>query len=181
MNTLLNDRISLFCECFGDTQDTARELFLCSDVLNVSLIEDNRLVAMASLVPIIAEKYNAFGYYIYGVCVAPDRRGRGLFRAVMEKAETLANERGATFVCLVPGNDRLAVTYKKMGYILEVSQKNEGLKKFGLKLISVAFRNFAKSDDAITKRQTGLLKIMNKEEFCPCEGELCFLDDMGDV
>ena len=181
MNTLLNDRISLFCECFGDTQETARELFLCPDILNVSLIEDNRLVAMASLVPIIAEKYDAFGYYIYGVCVTPERRGSGLFRAVMERAETLAKKREAAFVCLVPGDDRLAVTYKKMGYSLEVSQKNEGLKKVGLKLTSAAFRNFAKSDDAVAKRQVGLLKIMNKEEFCPSEGELCFLDDMGDV
>ena len=68
-----------------------------------------------------------------------------------------------------------------MGYILDVSQKNAGIKKTGLKLASLEFRNFAKSDDTATKRQTGLLKIINKEEFCLAEGELCFLDDMGDV
>ena len=181
MNTLLNDRISLFCECFGDTPDTARELFLCSDILNVSLIEDNRLVAMASLVPIIAENSSALGYYIYGVCVSPDKRGKGLFRSVMERAETEAMACGAAFVCLVPADDGLAKTYRRMGYILDVSQKNAGIKKTGLKFASLEFRNFAKSDDTATKRQTGLLKIINKEEFCLAEGEFCFLDDMGDV
>ena len=178
---MLNDRIALFCECFGDSDSTARKFFACSDILNVSLYEDNRLAAMASLVPILAVDDDILGYYIYGVCVAPDMRGRGLFKKIMSRSEMEARENGAYFVCLVPADAGLAKTYRKMGYVTEIFQNSVPLKSKILRLASDEFRSFARSDDNTTIRKNGLLKIIDDKAACISEGELCFFDDMGDV
>ncbi len=181
MNTSLNDRISLFCECFGDTREVAEKLFSCSDIINVTTYKEDRLVASASLVPILALDDDAVGYYIYGVCVAPDMRGRGLFREIMQMSETEAKNRGAKYVCLIPADNGLSNTYQKMGYTIPILQRFESLGANGIKLLSNEFRNFAKSDSKVEVRQNGLLKILNKNEFNPHNEKLCFLDDMGDV
>ena len=107
MNISLDDRVSLFCECFGDTRDVAETLYACSDIINVSINNEDGLAAMASLVPILAQDYKAKGYYVYGVCVAPQRRGRGLFREIMKRSEAEAKKMGATFVCLIPSCSHL--------------------------------------------------------------------------
>lgn len=181
MNTSINERIALFCECFGDTREVAEDLFSCQDLINVSICNEDRLVAMASLVPILAPDRNAFGYYIYGVCVVPDMRGRGLFREIMQKAETEAKNRGADYACLVPADFKLANTYKKMGYTIPVYQKTDCVGAKGLKLISEGFRAFAKSEPTEKVRQTGLLKLFNENKFYSHTDKLCFLDDMGDI
>ncbi len=181
MNTSINDRISLFCECFGDTSEDAEKLFSCTDIINVSIFNGDRLVASASLVPILAPDYNAFGFYIYGVCVAPDMRGRGLFREIMQMSETEAKNRGAKYVCLIPADNGLANTYQKMGYTIPILQRFEGFGAKGIVLTSNEFRDFAKSDSKEESRQKGLLKILNEKEFNPQNEKLCFLDDMGDV
>ena len=180
MNTSINDRISLFCECFGDTREEAESLFSCSDIINVSIFNVDRLVAMASLIPILAPDYNAFGFYVYGVCVAPDMRGRGLFREIMQLSEAEAKNRGAKYLCLIPADEGLANTYQKMGYTIPILQKYEGLETKGFRLASNEFRDFAKSDSEEVRRK-GLLKILNEKEFNPQNEKLCFLDDMGDV
>ena len=177
---MLNDRIALFCECFGDNESTAGNFFACSDILNVSLFEDHRLVSMASLVPILEVDSDTLGYYIYGVCVAPDMRGKGLFKRIMSLAEAEARCHGAKFVCLVPGDDRLADTYKRMGYLSYVHQKELSNSK-GLRLLSDEFRKFAHTDDNTAVRQKGLLKIIDSEASFMFDEKLCFLDDMGDV
>jgi len=181
LNISINDRISLFCECFGDTREEVRKFFSCSDIINVSICKEDRLVSMASLVPILALENNISGYYIYGVCVAPDMRGKGLFREIMQLSEYEAKSKGASFVCLIPADASLDETYKKMGYTIPVSQKNERIGAKGIALISNEFREFAKSDSIEMAQQKGLLKVLNENEFNPCNEKLCFLDDMGDV
>ena len=160
MNISLDDRVSLFCECFGDTRDVAETLYACSDIINVSINNEDGLAAMASLVPILAQDYKAKGYYVYGVCVAPQRRGRGLFREIMKRSEAEA---------------------KKMGYTIPVFQRFDSVYASSLRLVSCEFREFAKSDSHARERHRGLLKILNITEFNPENSKLSFIEDMGDV
>ncbi len=180
MDTSINKKIALFVECFGDSAESAEELFSCRDVVTVCKYEEDRLAAMASLVPILAEE-NARGFYLYGVCVAEAFRGRGLFRVIMEMAESEALSRGADFVCLIPADDTLADTYRRFSYDTEVCAKGSDKGK-GIKLLSEDFRRFARCDkEAEEKRMSGLLKSFDKNIFCPKDREFVFCDDMGDV
>ena len=178
MNTSISDKIALFVECFGDSIEVAGEFFSCSDVMTVTKYENDRLAAMASLVPILAD-VNVSGYYIYGVCVGKDFRGRGLFRAIMVHAESEARTRGADFVCLVPANERLSDTYMRMGYNTKVLPSYcEGKKAIVLK--SEDFRAFA-ACEMEAEHRCGLLKSFCNNTFCPSDEEFCFVDEMGDV
>ena len=180
MNTSINERVELFVECFGDSIDTAIELFSCRGVTAVCKYDEDRLAAMASLVPILAEK-DILGFYLYGVCVAKDLRGRGLFRQIMKDAETEARNRGASFTCLVPADEGLAKTYRAMEYDKEILQ-GEFEDKKKMMLCSDDFKLFARSDSVpCNKRMSGLLKSLDKDKFCPSDKQFCFADDMGDV
>ena len=179
MDTSTSKKIALFVECFGDTSEVAEEFFFCRDVLTVCKYEEDRLAAMASLVPILDEN-NIKGFYLYGVCVAEDFRGRGLFRLIMKTAEEEAIARGADYVCLIPADENLAATYRRFLYDTEVSPKGSDGKK--IVLLSDDFRAFAICDkEPPRKRMSGLLKSFDKEKFCPSDREFAFFDDMGDV
>ena len=180
MNTSINDKIALFCDCFGDSADTAREFFSCKDVETVSITKDNRLAAMASLVPILAQD-NVKGFYIYGVCVLSDYRGKGLFREIMSRVENEAENMGARFVCLIPADDMLEATYKRFGYNIVVgATKTEAEKR--IVLISEDFRRFATCDEEISlSHRCGLLKCIERYNFTARGGEYSFGDAMGDI
>ena len=179
MDTSTNKKIALFVECFQDTNEVAESFFSCRDVLTVCKYEEDRLAAMASLVPILAED-NIKGFFLYGVCVAEDFRGRGLFRLIMEMAEEEALIRGAAFVCLIPADEKLAETYRRFSYDTEVLPKGANGKR--IVLLSDDFRAFALCDKEPHKeRMSGLLKSFDREKFCPCNRELAFFDDMGDA
>ena len=180
MDTSINDKIALFCNCFSDSADTAKEFFSCKDVITISIQEDNRLAAMASLVPILAED-NVKGFYIYGVCVSMDYRHRGLFRDVMSCAENEAKKRGARFVCLIPADDMLDATYRRFGYDTAVgATSTESEKK--IFLLSDDFRRFAYCDGNVDKpHRSGLLKFIGDYNFTARDGEYSFVDAMGDI
>lgn len=180
MDTSISKKIALFVECFGDSAEEAEELFSCRDVVTVCKYEEDRLAAMASLVPILAED-KVRGFYLYGVCVAKAFRGRGLFRVIMEMAEKEALSRGADFVCLIPADDALAHTYRRFSYDTEVCAKGSVNGK-GITLLSEDFRRFARCDKQTEdKRMSGLLKSFDKNTFCPKDREFVFCDDMGDI
>lgn len=56
-----------------------------------------------------------FGY-VYCLCTSPDFRGKGLMRRLLTEAEKFCAARNDSFVALVPADEKLAVTYSKMGY-----------------------------------------------------------------
>ena len=180
MNTSISDKVALFVECFGDSADEAEKFFSCRDIVTVCKCEEDGLAAMAGLVPILAEE-NVPGYYIYGVCVAKDFRGRGLFRTIMRMAEEEAITRGARFVCLIPADSRLDATYRRFLYDTEVLSKGSLLGK-RIELLSEDFRTFAHCENEVLgERMNGLLKSFDRDRFSPRDGEFVFCDDMGDV
>lgn len=54
--------------------------------------------------------------YLYAVATAPEFRGQGLCRALMEDTLRLLRERGYAGAVLVPGEPALFAMYEKMGY-----------------------------------------------------------------
>ena len=111
----MKERIELFSLCFGDDQESVREFFSIEDVTTVTEQDGDRIIAMASLIPLRTES-GLYGFYAYGVCVHPEFRGKGAFRRIMESCEEYAKENGADFICLIPADDRLDQTYIRMGY-----------------------------------------------------------------
>lgn len=55
-------------------------------------------------------------YYVYAVATHPQYRGRGLMRALVEKADDIARQRDVSYLFLVPGNESLYEMYEKFGY-----------------------------------------------------------------
>ena len=183
----MEDKISLFVDSFGDSKETAENFFSCDRVTTVTEYVGNRLAAMASLVPIYARNTSVsdmiHGYYIYGVCVDKEYRGRGLFSAIMKKAEEQASCENADFVCLIPADSKLEATYRKWGYDVEIM--NTYGNKYSDKNIFIAssdFKEFAIPSENVldTHRMCGLMKVINKT-FNPKDREYAFGDFMGDV
>ena len=98
------NKIKLFVDSFGDDEKTAKEFFSCDGVTTVTEYVGNRLAAMASLVPIYAQNATASGsmrgYYIYGVCVDKEHRGKGLFSVIM-KASSICQAYLSISLCKV--------------------------------------------------------------------------------
>ena len=202
MDTSINkgdavSKIKLFAEAFDDSEETAREFFECDDIITVTEYVGNRLAAMASLVPIYAQNgmscslermssivRNICGYYIYGVCVDKSCRGMGLFPLIMRKAEDVAIEKNADFVCLIPADTQLKMTYRRWGYVVEI-QNSDTLECHGKRIFlsSESFRKFALPTDMTgePKKMCGLLKVLNKRIFDPKDLEFAFGDFMGDI
>ena len=191
------NKIKLFVDSFGDSEETAKEFFLCDDIITVTEYVGNRLAAMASLVPIYAQNGNCCqleqmsstvrkvcGYYIYGVCVDKDYRGMGLFPLIMKKTEEEAINKNADFVCLIPADTQLEATYRKWGYNVEI-QNSDDPDHLGKRIFidSPSFRDFALPTGTVEhgKKMCGLMKVFNKEVFAPADREFAFGDFMGDI
>ncbi len=179
MNTSKSDKIALFAECFGDTVQVATAFFECEGVITVTEYIDNRLAAMASLIKMSSDHKK--GFYVYGVCVAEDMRGRGLFKKIMRSAEEKAISLGADFLCLIPASESLAKKYFEFGYNIEV-KPFERDRSGDLFLDSKDFADFAlpKDDEADNSGRCGLLKPMKSDVFLKDE-IWRFGDHMGDI
>ncbi|MDD4773017.1 MAG: GNAT family N-acetyltransferase [Eubacteriales bacterium] len=75
--------------------------------------EDGEIVGLVNRVPlrlILGDKIYQ-GYYIYAGCVDPSRRGRGIYRDLMQAAE-----RNTPFTVLIPADKDLFDMYRRLGY-----------------------------------------------------------------
>lgn len=105
--------------CFEDEEDAPRACLSLPEVTLCTLREQGRTVAMAVSIPVTLSEQS--GRYLYAVCVAPEQRGKGYFRTLMRQCEAQAADLGASFLCLVPADEALAETYRRMGYGTEVA------------------------------------------------------------
>ena len=188
-------KTALFCDCFGEDEESVRELFACDDITTVCIYDKDRLAAMASLVPVSVGRpccslehmatleRRISGYYIYGVCVDRKYRQRGFFRSVMQKAEETAKDARADFICLIPSDLSLAETYRRYGYNVQVAQVGEVDTEKKIYIMSDVFRRYAVADDSVAykKRMRGLLKVLNKDVLDVGDDDISFGDQMGDI
>lgn len=112
---------ALWQTCFGDSAQSVKAfwdaLFLKIQVFAAQ--DSARLDAMLCALPVtfIDEDGDAQpAAYFYAVCTAPDKRGRGLCRALMQHAERELQKGGISVFTLVPSSAELFDFYAKLGY-----------------------------------------------------------------
>ena len=105
----------LFLACFDDTLGFVNMFFAHHFVPENTMVCEvkGKTVGLAFLLPCTAEEKPC--YYIYGVCVSPDMRGRGIGTALLDYAKDTAAKRGAR-VLLLPENESLFTFYEKAGF-----------------------------------------------------------------
>ena len=171
------DKEKLFTLCFGDTAETAREFFSIKEVVTLTELENGRLCAMASLLPLETDR-GACGFYVYGVCVHPDCRGKGYFNRVMKKCEDFANKNKGDFLSLIPANQPLADTYRRMGYTEKLALYHSANKDHEkIFVVSNGFIEFARPEEnAKGVIDFGLMKPLTFDS----KRKMAFFSPMGD-
>ena len=154
---------TLWALCFGDDISVAREFFTISDIVTLTTTENGELVAMASLVPVSTDN-GLLGLYVYGVCTHPDHRGRGHFRTLMERCESIALAEKKDFLCLIPANYTVALTYRRMGYTIDVSLcKDKKDTDTKISSMSKEFSEYAIPNEECLSFDHGLLKPLSEK------------------
>ncbi len=112
--------IRLWMRCFGDPEDYVRLYFDHSFVPEQVFVHREAAIdAMLIRFPVCyltEDGDEKPGSYLYAVCTAPEFRGRGLCRRLMEQTEQELKARGDSFTCLRAASPKLTKMYEGMGY-----------------------------------------------------------------
>ena len=111
-----DDLVPLYRRAFGGSEAEARALFrtLAPDAAAIVRTEGDAIVFEGLAVPM--ERGGQIGYYLYALCTAPSRRGRGYLRAAIDFIKERAAAEGCTFLLLIPATPELAAAYRRMGF-----------------------------------------------------------------
>ena len=105
----------LWERCFGDGPEVSGAFWSrFAPETHTRIVDRDGLAAMASWMPVTLE--GEAGAYVYAVATAPERRGRGLCRALMRELENALAAQGLAFTVLCPAEPSLYDLYAKMGY-----------------------------------------------------------------
>ena len=107
---------SLWCDIFGDDKDDIREFISAcvSSAYAVSFVS-----SMKTLSQFLAVECNISsvrGIYIYALCTSPAYRGRGYMRELLAVAKNHFSNFGYKFFMLLPADEKLAETYRRIGF-----------------------------------------------------------------
>ena len=75
---------------------------------------EGEIVAMLTAIPFETDRKQ--GAYLYAVCTHPQHRGRGYMRQLMQGVCSLLAQEGVAFCLLVPANEEMEETYRRMGF-----------------------------------------------------------------
>ena len=165
--------IDIWCECFGDPPEVPTEFYstVKADILVAR--DGESIVGVVNILPVTLGKYT--GGYVYAAGVKKAFRGRGIFDEMLKETDNFLTAKGASFVCLVPGDESLARTYIKRGYTEKIERfdpKNEAADVSGAIVSEKDFADFATPEcereycfDAVCPY--GLLKPLTKEMKVP--------------
>ena len=114
-----DDLVPLFRRAFGGSEAEARALLraLAPDAAAIVRMEGDSIVFQGLAIPV--ERGGQIGYYLYALCTAPARRGRGYLRAALAYLKERAAAEGCTFLLLIPATPELAAAYRRMGFTEE--------------------------------------------------------------
>ncbi len=107
---------ALWQRVFGDGEEVTGSFFRkFPPERHTRVIEaDGTIAAMASWLPVRLDGMS--GAYVYAVATAPEYRGRGLARDLMEELEHALADRGLAFAALCPAEPSLYDFYAALGY-----------------------------------------------------------------
>lgn len=112
---------ALWQTCFGDSATSVQAFWDAAfDSIRVFAAQDGaQLTAMLCALPVtLIDESGASqpAAYLYAVCTAPEQRGRGLCRALMQYAERAMQKDSISLFTLVPSNESLFDFYRRLGY-----------------------------------------------------------------
>lgn len=107
--TVFKDGEQVIDSFFENTQENINTICAFCEGKPVSM-----LFAVESEILCRGESYSAC--YVYAVCTHPDHRGKGLMKKTMSFLETVARDRGASYLYLVPAEESLFSLYGTLGY-----------------------------------------------------------------
>ncbi len=118
---------NLWKTCFGD-KDSYIDNFVTKRMTSDNCLvykEEEKIFAMMFLLKSeIKIGLNVFkSYYIYAACTAPEHRGKGFMAQLIKKAEEIAADEGADYICLVPANEGLFDYYSRFGFTVGFEKK----------------------------------------------------------
>lgn len=107
---------ALWEEIFGDKEEDVREFISAcvSSSYAVSFLSHG--ITLSQFVAIECNICGERGIYIYALCTSPAYRGRGLMRELITAAREHFNRFGYKYFMLLPADEKLADTYKRMGF-----------------------------------------------------------------
>ena len=112
--------IDIWCECFGDPPEVPTEFYstVKADILVAR--DGESIVGVVNILPVTLGKHT--GGYVYAAGVKKAYRGRGIFDELLKETDGFLKKKGASFVCLVPGDESLAKTYIRRGYTEKIER-----------------------------------------------------------
>ena len=105
---------------FGDSQEDIEKALTSFSSSGVCVSMKCNGVTLAQFVGIEASLSDKRGIYVYALCTAPDARGRGYMKELLDLASEHFCECGYEFLFLLPANETLACTYKRLGFSIAV-------------------------------------------------------------
>ncbi len=110
----------LWADAFGEDPADVRELIalLSPDATAVLATEGEETIFQGVMIPCLLE--GRIGYYLYALTTNRAYRGRGYLARAMAYIREVAEEEGVSFLLLIPADDALAATYRRMGFSVEL-------------------------------------------------------------
>ena len=108
----------LWEDVFGDSQEDIEKAIVSFSSSGVCASLKCEGKTLAQFVGIEASVSSRRGIYVYALCTAPDERGRGYMRELLDLASEYFCERGYSFLFLLPANEALSSAYKRLGFSL---------------------------------------------------------------
>lgn len=113
-------------EVFGDTETYLQMFFetIYQEENTLTIIEDNKLVAMLYMIPytICRQGQMQTAVYLYALATKKEQRKHGYMTKLIEEANRIAKERGAVCTFLQPANESLYSYYEKRGFADSISK-----------------------------------------------------------
>ncbi len=105
---------------FGDSQEDIERATTAFSSSGVCASLKCNGTTLTQFIGIEASLSSIRGIYVYALCTAPEARGRGYMRKLLDLAGEHFCAHGYDFLFLLPANEALSSTYKKLGFSIGV-------------------------------------------------------------
>lgn len=173
---------SLWQSCFGDDRETIDMFFKNSFSYENAVICTDKAEVVSQLF-LLPEKLSLgekeyFAYYIYAAATAESYRKQGIMGSLLEFTSTLAADRKADYLFLVPATEKLFDYYEKFGFYKALYAEKTVFKLAGGEPLDIKSTEPSDIKKAALKREK-LLKGVNRVVWRENEIKL-FSDFLGD-
>ena len=179
----------LWAETFGDSDNVINNFFeKTAKTQNIFCVFHEGkpvsvLYAIDSVIALDGKEYKA--YYVYAVCTKKEYRGMGLMKGLFRELEKVAQNRGVSYLFLVPAEESLFGMYEKIGFKVGFTYKEQLLNSFSCEITeevkALSFNEYKAYRNSDISLPSAILNEEGFESFYkPVESVCCFsVDDTG--